>query len=171
MACARSGHASPPAPYPGPGPCLGCRAFSLLELVFVLMLVAIASALAVPRLTSSQSAWRVSLAARRVAADLALARDAARAASASRAVEFDTATGSYRLTGVPSRDRPGSDYAVSLAADPFRTRIVSASFAGLPRVVFNGYGQPSASGSVTLVSAGMIRIVELDRASGIVRVR
>src|SRR5438105_3411892 len=63
-------------------------AFSLVELTVVLALVVIVSAIALPRYWSSAGYYRVDLAARRLAADLALAQTHARTTAQFQNVRF-----------------------------------------------------------------------------------
>ena len=76
------------------GPYIATRAaragFSLLELVIVLAIVATLATIAAPRYGASLAAYRVESAARRIVADLALARSMARTENRRVIVKFDT---------------------------------------------------------------------------------
>src|SRR3954451_23186913 len=64
-------------------------AFTLFELMIVILIIWIAAAVAVPRYASSVGRYRAEFAAKRVAADLNLARARAKAASSTRNVTFN----------------------------------------------------------------------------------
>jgi len=80
------------------------RAFSLIEVVLVLSLLAVVAAIAIPRYAASLSHYRLDAAARRVAADLALARQRAKTTGTSQPVAFAVAANSYSLPGVTPLD-------------------------------------------------------------------
>src|SRR6478735_8296484 len=85
-------------------------AFSIFELVIVCLIMSILGAVAAPTFFDSLLFHRVESAARRVKADLELARTQARLTSASQSVTF---TGSvYTLSNTKSLDKPGSVYSV-----------------------------------------------------------
>src|SRR5438034_11623152 len=96
-------------------------AFSLIELVLVIVIATILAAVAMPRYASALTHWRVDAAAHRVAADLALARNVARTASSTQIISFSTT--SYQLVGYASIDGPASSYTVNLAAEPYGASI------------------------------------------------
>ena len=139
--------------------------FSLIELVLVLAIIGVAAGIAIPRYADSLARYHVDAAARRIVADLALARTSARSVSASRTVTFRVASGTYEMLGVAHLDRPGSTYAVDLSAAPYGVTVVSADFAGQPEVIFDGYGVPSSGGAVSVRVGRFTKTVELDADS------
>src|SRR5437763_1911264 len=86
------------------------RAFSIFELVIVLLIMSILTAVAAPKFFDSLLFHRVESAARRVKSDLELARTQARLTSASQSIAFTNSSSSYTLAGVKSLDRPGATY-------------------------------------------------------------
>ena len=138
------------------------RAFTLVEMVIVLMVIAIMTAAAAPRLHRALSYHRTESAARRIKIDLEHARQRAKTVSASVTVEFDLATHGYTIPGVKSLDRRPTDYSVALAEHPYEVDLVDASFGGLPSVTFNGFGIPSQSGSIAVRAGDYQRTVILD---------
>lgn len=152
---------------------LPCRraGFSLAETTIVLAIVAIFSALAAPRYASSMARYRADLAARRIAADLVLARSQARMSGASRTIVFGPTTLTYRLVGVAALDNGAGDYAVDLAAEPYRASSLSASFNDQAQVTFDAYGAASHGGAVVVVIGALQRTITLDGPSGKVGVQ
>lgn len=147
--------------------------FSLVELVLAMVLVSIIAALAAPRYAVAVSRYRVEAAARRVAADLALAQSDARTASASRTVSFDPSTSTYRLIGRSSLDAPAANYVVSLSSAPYYSTLGTVSFggAGTTSVTFNGYGVPDNAGTIVVRSGNLTRQISVDADTGNASVR
>ncbi len=143
-------------------------ALTLIEMLVVLVIMAVLAAVAVPRFGSADARHRVDVAARRVVADLELARQRARAASGYRSVVFDPAGALYRLPGVPHPDRPGSsdDYTVELGRAPYGASIIAVDFGGDATIVFDGFGTPDSGGGVTIRVGGYTRTVTVDPQTG-----
>ena len=142
------------------------RGFTLIEMVIVLMVIAIMTAAAAPRLHRALSYHRTESAARRIKVDLEQARQRAKTISASLTVEFDLTTQAYTIAGLKDLDRRPAAYAVSLAEHPYDVELVAANFGGLPSVTFSGFGIPSQSGSIVVRAGEYQRTVTLD-ASGL----
>lgn len=142
------------------------RAFSLIELVLVIAIMAIFAALAAPRYGRASGRYRLDLAARRVAADLRLAQSSAEAASTSCTVVFAASTNQYQLSGVPSPDGLSGDYTVSLSGDPYRVDLTGANFNNAPEVVFSGWGLPNHGGVVTLAAGSQQKTITLEATTG-----
>lgn len=138
------------------------RGFSLVELVLVVAIIASLAAIAVPRYARSIVRFRVESAARRIVADLDLARKSARRSSTSRTVAFTIAANTYRISGLGGLDDRSQDYAVLLSGEPYRAAIVSCDFGGDTEVVFDGYGVPDSGGTVTVRCGDIRKTVELD---------
>ncbi len=144
----------------------GRGAFTLVELVIVVLIVGILTAAGVPRLIDSISYHRAEAAAKRIKLDVGLARRSARMAGADRSIDFDAATESYTLPDTAHLDRQGSDYTVSLAAAPYRAVIVSADFGGDAVLTFNGYGAADSPGSVVVQAGPYQKTVTVEPATG-----
>lgn len=145
--------------------------FTLVELVVVIAVVAVTAAIAVPRYTNSLSRYRADMAARRIAADLGLARNRAKVKGATQTVVFAIASDSYTLPGVAGLDRPTDPYTVVVSAEPYRADLVSASFGGSTTASFNGYGAPTAGGSVVVQAGATQKTVLLDADTGEAKVQ
>jgi prepilin-type N-terminal cleavage/methylation domain-containing protein len=140
------------------------RGFSMVELVLVVCIMAIVASMAVPRFANSLTRNRVEAAARRVAADLSLARQRARMASASQSVVFDAAGNSYRLPGLPDPDHPGSEYVVQLGAAPYEATLHRIDLGNDSLITFDAYGVPDKFGSVTVQCGEFVRVITVDAA-------
>jgi Tfp pilus assembly protein FimT len=145
---------------------LSRRAFSIIELTLIIAIIGIMASMALPRFSGSLMRGRADAAARRVSADIALAQNLARQASASRSIEFFIGSGTYRLPGVSDPDRPGTDYLVRLAQSPYEARLSEASFAGESVLTFDGYGVPDSAGTVVLQVGSEQRTLTVEAHSG-----
>jgi len=142
------------------------RAFTLLELLMVLAIMAAVAAMAAPRYGRAMARYRVEAAARRVQADLAYARQRARATSQTVTITFDAAAETYSIAGMIDPDRKAGTYTVTLTQSPYLSVITSADFAGFPSAAFNGFGAPKNGGDVKLASGNYSKTVHLDGATG-----
>ena len=145
----------------------------MIEIVLVLAITAVLSAIAIPRYTRSLERYRADAAAGRIVADFAYARNAARTKGASQTVDFDVAGNSYSLVNMMHLDHGTQSYIVELALDPYRATMTSVSFDDLgtindvvTRVIFDGYGVPDSGGMVTITAGEQTRTVVLDPDSG-----
>jgi prepilin-type N-terminal cleavage/methylation domain-containing protein len=141
------------------------RAFSLLEVVVVLAILALLASMAAARFAAASTHYRLDAAARRVAADLALARSWARTTSRSQPVAFDPVAGRYQLPNVRPLDTASGSYLVDLKK-AYGVTSVSVDFAGQTTVRFDAYGYPDRGGTVTLRADVVEKKVVLDATSG-----
>jgi prepilin-type N-terminal cleavage/methylation domain-containing protein len=147
------------------------RAFSLIELVMVVFIVATIAAIARPRYVNSLSSYRAGMAAKRVAADLAYARSNAWSTGVSQVVTFTQASNQYQLAGMKGLDNSANNFIVTLSSDPYYATINSASFGGSASVTFDAYGFPNQGGQVVVTAGGFQKTITLDQASGNVTVQ
>jgi len=141
-------------------------AFSLIELLVVIIILSMLGTIAVPRYSQFSAHQQVESAARRIVTDLEWARRHANTTSTSQTVVFNTAAHTYTLSPMTHPDHPGQSYVVKLGQDPYRTRILSATFGGDATLVFNGYGTPDSSGSVIIAVGGYQKTISLDGKLG-----
>ena len=132
-------------------------AFTLVELMLVLVTVGIVAAMAAPRYASALSNYRARCAAQRVAVDLTGAAADALAASAARTVQFDVKANSYSVNG-------GAP--VSLDAEPYHATLVSVDLGGDEAIRFDGYGAPDGGGTIVVRCAQFTRTVIVDPVMG-----
>jgi prepilin-type N-terminal cleavage/methylation domain-containing protein len=146
------------------------RAFTLVELVLVVAVIGILSAIAMPRYSASIHNFRAGSAARRIAADIAMAQAQARAASTARTINFDQANSRYGITGIKGLDGAAS-YVVNLKDAPYQCAITGLALANAgTSIAFDGYGVPSTSGTIVIAAGSMTRTVTVSAASGRVTV-
>jgi len=117
------------------------RAFTLVEVMLVLAIIAVLAGIAVPRFSSALYRHRVNQAVYRLAADLDRARAEARAGSSTRRVTFDKVNHTYRITGIRDLNTTAIGHEVDLAAEPYRCKIQDVWItSGNAYIEFNGYG-------------------------------
>lgn len=145
------------------------RAFTLIELTLVIALIAILSAVAVPHYASSLNRYRVELAAKRVVADIGIARAAARSSATGLTVNFASPANGYTLVGHPAVDGKSGDYAVKLSDEPYKVSLGSAAFGPSPSstsIQFTRYGVPVAGGTVIVSSGRYQKKIVIDGVTG-----
>ena len=146
------------------------RAFSLVELVLVIAITALVSAIAAPRYANSVARYRADSAARRVAADLALAQNQASTTGRAQSVVF--VSRSYQMPGMPHLDgKSYGDYTVDLGAEPYGVTRVAAEFGGDATVKFDIYGTPDTGGSVVVEVGDARRVILLAPENGRVQIK
>ena len=142
------------------------NAFSLMELVVVMIIIGVVAAVAVPRFSSASTRQRAQAAARRIEADLNRLQRYAYQTSTSQGAVFDTTTHAYAMAGMPDPDKPGKYYIVSLADEPYQATIAEANFSGQPKFEYDGYGIPSVGGKVTIDVGGIKYSIIVDPETG-----
>lgn len=143
------------------------RAFSLLELTVVILVLGILSAASVPRFADAYRQHCVSAAADRIAADLVRAQSAAYGSSTSKTVTFDVSASSYEIAGVRPLDRSSGPYVVDLKVSPYESSLVTVwNQTGLQTITFNGYGLPDKGGSVVVACGGIQKVVLVSASTG-----
>ncbi|MCG3125206.1 MAG: hypothetical protein CHACPFDD_00021 [Phycisphaerae bacterium] len=143
--------------------------FTLFELIVVVVVVAIISALALPQFGGASDRQRTAGAAQRVAADIALAARHARVTGTTVSVVF-SGGGSYKIPGLPHLDRSAAEYAVSLSAEPHVVTFKTVDFGGDTTLKFDGYGSPDSGGLLVLAAGNSVHSVTVDASSGVATV-
>ena len=160
------------------------RGFSLIEMVCVIAIIAVISAIALPHWASAVQNQQMNLALRRISSDIALAQARANYGSAAVTITFSPATNSYQIVGMPDPDRPAQTYTVNLSGDPYHVTLTSVNFTSAntgssgPTTMpvgtanpgtslgFDGYGTPTAGGTIVLTQGGTSRTMTIDATSG-----
>jgi Tfp pilus assembly protein FimT len=137
----------------------------MVEMVVVLALLVVLWGIAAPRYGNSMSRYRAEAAARRIAADLGMARAQAKRTSTSVVVYFSTSLNGYGMAGVQSLDHTSANYAVSIAAEPYDSSFVTIPFAKT-QVTFDQYGAADQSGQIVVQSGTYQRTISLDATTG-----
>ncbi|OHB66542.1 MAG: hypothetical protein A2V70_05315 [Planctomycetes bacterium RBG_13_63_9] len=142
-------------------------AYTYLELAIVVLIVGILAAITVPRFIDSLSYHRVDSTARRIEADLQLARQHAMATSSNHTVSFLVGSDRYSISPKPGNfGHDSTAYVVRLSDAPHQVSLVSADFGGDADVVFSGHGLPDSSGAVVIRSGNYQQTISLDQESG-----
>lgn len=132
----------------------------------VIVILGMVAAMAMPRYAGFMATRQLEAAARRIAADLALAREQARLTSAAKTVTFDALANCYTLTGVSDPDRAGASYEVCMGEEPYRATLVTPDFGGDAEIIFDGYGVPDSGGSVVIRVGSLQETVSLEAGTG-----
>jgi Tfp pilus assembly protein FimT len=148
-------------------------AFTLIEMTLVIVAIAIVSAIAIPRYAGAVNRYRVEMAAKRVAADFGLARNAARTSGLGQAIEFGTPINGYTMAGLAAADGRTGDYIVKLGDEPYKVSLgtVTIGSAGATSFQFTRYGYPTAAASVVVTSSGYSKTIYVDGTTGRTEVR
>ena len=147
------------------------RAFTLIEITIVLVVVGVVFAIATPRFTHAGSQRRVELAMERIERDFRLAEQDAWHTGTSRELVFDVANNSYEIIGMT--DAMGNPYIVDLSGAPYNLSINSVDFAGDTRLTIDGRGGVPIGGSVVLAdgaysATGNVAVRDTDSLSMLV---
>jgi prepilin-type N-terminal cleavage/methylation domain-containing protein len=147
-------------------------AFTLAEMVVVVLILSIMAVVSVPRYMGSLANYQAEAAARRIKVDLELLRQQARRSSATRTVTFDLANHTYTLANVISVDRPGqTTYTVNLQRSPYSARLVSANCGGDTALAINGFGTPDSSATIVVQSGSVSRTITVEGTAGKVSIQ
>jgi prepilin-type N-terminal cleavage/methylation domain-containing protein len=166
----------------------GRQGFTLIELIVVVVIIGIASLIAVPMLSTAAD-MQVRSAANRIAADLDYAKSLAMTHQKAFSVVFSPSTESYdiRETGtdtvISDPMRPSQTYAVNFKLDSRSSRvdIVSSSFDSVlsNAITFDYLGSPYSgkglanalnSGRITLTSDHFTLYVDVEPVTGYVTI-
>jgi prepilin-type N-terminal cleavage/methylation domain-containing protein len=137
-------------------------AYTLIELLIVLMIIAILAAAGAPKFADSITHFRLEAVAQRIAGDLRYARRTAQETSAAVTVSFDVGTNKYTVSGATDINRRGQTLEFSLAETEYDCVLVSATFGASSTLSFNVHGQPSNSGSIVVSCGGETRTITVN---------
>ncbi len=140
--------------------------FTLIEMVIVVLIVSVLAVVAAPKFADTLQRTRAESAAKRIKADLGLARQNAISRSSTQTVQFTKGTGYYTLPGMADLDHSSQTYSVDLAAAPYNAVLVSAALGDDSDVQFDQYGQPDSGGTITVESGAFQKTVIVDPDTG-----
>ena len=150
---------------------------SIIDVMVVIALIAILSAIAVPNYIGWLPKYRLSTSARDVLSDLEYARATAIKVNAGVIVEFDTVNNTYRLwidngalTNKDNWVKDGDERTLRSRSTAPGISLTAANFSGSPRVRFTGNGIPEVQtvppslggGNITLANKISSRTVSLS---------
>jgi prepilin-type N-terminal cleavage/methylation domain-containing protein len=121
-------------------------AFSLIELVVVVAVIAIAASVALPMRSAVNSGYRAELASKRIEADMRRLQQDSWFNSSQVRIAFDVSADAYDLENLGNA---GGTERVSLRMAPYRADIQSADFGGTNVITYRG-GVPSVAGEGTV---------------------
>ena len=155
-------------------PARGRRAFTLIEVAIVIVVLAILAAVVVP-IAMSASSVQVVGAGRMIASDLQYAQTQAIATQTPVTVSFDLAAESYALSNASGdlfHPITNNGYFVDFSADGRfdEVDIVSADFGGMASVTFDELGAPDAGGGIQLQAGPDVLTVDVATATGTITV-
>jgi prepilin-type N-terminal cleavage/methylation domain-containing protein len=159
-------------------------AFTLVEVIIVLMIIGIIAAVAIPLYTSAAS-MQLKTAADMIACDLEYAKSMAMSTGKNYSVVFNTITESYRINDANNQVIPhpvhiGANYIVSFTTDNRlnKVNIVTAVFGSTTTVKFDYLGTPcdgagaalNNNGTVMLRAGGNTLTVKVEPVTGYVSI-
>jgi prepilin-type N-terminal cleavage/methylation domain-containing protein len=153
----------------------GGNAFTLIEILIVVVILAIAALSAIPMISSAGSV-QVRSAANMTAADLEYAKSLAISRGQNFSVVFDTSTESYRIIDeygntVPHPVKKGSDYVRDFPNEGLdRVDVVDADFDGTSQIQFDYLGSPDHGGAVTVQAGGTTATISVEPVTGYISV-
>lgn len=140
--------------------------FTLLELMIVLTIIGIATAIAVPRYNASIQNYRLNASARRIVTDLEYARSQAKATSSSRTFLVNVIDDAYLINEETQIDQASDTYQVDLKLAPYHTAIMSIDLGGDAQLVFNGFGEPDSNGVIIINTRQGKKAILIDSVTG-----
>ena len=145
-------------------------AFTVIEILIVVVILAIAAMTAIPMMSSAGSV-QVRSAASMIAADLEYAKSLAISRGQNFSVVFDTSADSYKIedqdgTTISHPVKKGFDYVIDLHEGLGKVDVTAADFAGVSQVEFDYLGSPDKGGSVILQGGGMTLTISVEPVTG-----
>jgi len=150
-------------------------AFTLLELLIVIVVLAIAALTAIPMM-SSAATIQIRSAANMIAADLEYAKSLSISRGQSYSVVFDTDAESYQIEDqansvIEHPVKKGFNYIVNFRNDGLeRVDISDADFNGVAEVHFNCLGSPDNGGSIVLQAGDATVTITVEPVTGYISI-
>lgn len=154
-----------------------CRGFTLIEIVIMVVIIAIAALTAVPMMSSAAS-MQIRSAANMITADIEYAKSMAISRGQDFSVVFDENTDSYRIEDqdsnvIPHPVKKGFDYAIDFQNDSRLNKvdITNIDFNTTNRVQFNCLGSPDYGGTISLDADGTTVTITVEPVTGFISVQ
>lgn len=152
------------------------RGFTIIEILIVVVILAIAAMTAIPMMSSAGSV-QVRSVSNMIAADLEYAKSLAITKGQSFTVDFtDTSGDNYRIksqdgTTILHPVKKGFPYVIDLQDEGLdRVDITGADFGGSPEVTFDYLGSPDNGGTVSIQGGGRTVIISVEAVTGYIAV-
>jgi prepilin-type N-terminal cleavage/methylation domain-containing protein len=149
-------------------------AFTLIEILIVVVILAIAAMTAVPML-SSASSMQIRSAVNLIMADLEYAKSMAISRGQNYSVVFDVSSDSYSIQDqggnvIPHPVKKGQSYTISFPNEGRLSRvdIANVDFSGGQTVQFDCLGSPDHGGTITLQAGDMTATVTVEPVTGFI---
>jgi prepilin-type N-terminal cleavage/methylation domain-containing protein len=154
------------------------RAFSLIELVAVVLITGILVAYGAPKYVNSLHSYRGNATAKRIAADIEYAQLAAKRGNVSVTITFSLTDHHYILSGVAGFKNKSSVYQIEIDEEPYSGHIDTAVFnnngstdAEDAILVFDRFGTPDSGGAVTIHCGGTTKQINVNATTGSVTIQ
>lgn len=167
------------SPHHGPedGPAVRCaaRGFTLIEILIVIVILAIAAMTAIPMMGSAASV-QIRSAANIIAADLEYAKSLAISKGQNFSVVFDEGAESYSIVDQDGNTishpvKKGFDYVMDFQDEGLgRVEIADADFDGASQVQFDYLGSPDKGGVVHLQAGTTTATISVEPVTGYITV-
>lgn len=140
--------------------------FTLIDVTVAVLITGILASVAAPAFTGFLQHARAEAAAKRIRADLDLARRTAISQSQAQVVQFSVGSGLYVIPGIAHLDHPGQTYSVNVNMTPYSSTIKSAILGSDTGIKFNRFGVPDSGGQITVTSGMATQTVTIDPDTG-----
>ena len=146
------------------------RAFTLVELIVVLVIISAIAGLALPAYGSAVARYRLDAAAYALSGELDRSAVHARTTASTVTIRFDTTNHLVEFDNLPDRRSGAATFTLDLREEPRDATLVSVNFDGFEYYSISGYGVPSTDGLIILRNTGGARRINVDAATAMSRV-
>jgi len=150
--------------------------FTLIEIIIVVVILAIAAMTAIP-LMSSAGSVQIRSAANMIAADLEYARSMAISRGQNYSIVFDDSTESYNIkdqsdTVIPHPVKKGFPYTIDFQNDSRlnKVNITGVNFNSTDSVTFDCLGSPDNGGTISLNANGATATITVEPVTGYISI-